>query len=99
MKWLLALFVRVALLVIWISTPLVSRTFGGYWLLPLLGIIFLPLTALTYVLVFALAGGVTGWNWLWIVMALLCDLSSHGSVAKHKRKARNSRTDRAAEVK
>lgn len=36
MEWLLALFARVALFVVWISTPLVSRVFHEYWLLPLL---------------------------------------------------------------
>jgi hypothetical protein len=86
MEWLMILLARVALFVIWISTPLVDRAFHGGWLLPLLGIIFLPLTALAYVLVFALAGDVTGWNWLWIVMALLCDLTTHSSPVRHSLK-------------
>ena len=64
MEWLLALFARVALLVIWFTTPFVNRAFDGRWVVPLLGVLFLPLTALTYVVVFALAGGVTGLGWL-----------------------------------
>jgi hypothetical protein len=60
MEWLLALFARVALFIVWVSTPLVSRAFHAYWLLPLLGILILPLTTLAYVVVFALAGEVSG---------------------------------------
>ena len=73
-----ALFARVALLVIWFTTPLVDRAFHGGWIVPLLGILFLPLTALTYTVVFALAGSVTGLGWLWVAGALLLDLASYG---------------------
>jgi hypothetical protein len=47
MSWLIALCARIALLFIWLETPMVNRTFHGEWLLPLLGIIFLPITTLT----------------------------------------------------
>src|SRR5262245_38014911 len=69
-----ALLARAALLGTWIWTPLVGRAFGGGvggWLLPLLGLLFLPVTTLAYVVVNALGGGVTGWAWLWIVLAFL----------------------------
>lgn len=75
---LFALFSRVALLVIWFTTPLINRAFHEGWILPLLGVLFFPFTALTYTVVFALAGGVTGLNWLWVVAALLVDLTSYG---------------------
>lgn len=82
---LLALFVRVALLVIWFTTPLVTRAFHGGWIMPLLGMIFFPLTTLTYTIVFALAGSVTGSAWLWVVGALLLDLVSYGGQASKRR--------------
>jgi hypothetical protein len=82
---LLALFVRVALLVIWFTTPLVTRAFHGGWIMPLLGMLFLPLTALTYTIVFALAGSVTGLGWLWVAGALLLDLVSYGEQASKRR--------------
>ncbi len=44
MSWLIALFARVALLVVWLATPLVNRAFQGGWILPLLGILILPIT-------------------------------------------------------
>ena len=81
MSWFVALFARLALLVVWIVTPLVNRASHGGWLLPLLGILFLPITTLAYVLVYAIAGSVTGWGWLWVVLALLLDLGTHSSSA------------------
>src|SRR6266704_56363 len=81
MSWLVALFARLALLVVWVSTPLVHRAFQGGWLLPLLGIIFLPITTLAYVLVYSISGSVTGWGWLWVVLAFLLDLAASSSGA------------------
>jgi hypothetical protein len=83
MDWFIALLARVALLVVWLATPLVNRAFHGDWILPLLGILFLPLTALTYVLVYTIAGDVTGWNWLWVVLAFLLDLGAHSAPARN----------------
>jgi hypothetical protein len=94
MSWLIALFSRIALLCVWIWTPLVGRAFHGGWLLPLLGIILLPITTLVYVLVYALSGsGVTGWGWLWVVLALLLDLGAHSYPARRALQARKSRID------
>jgi hypothetical protein len=81
MSWFVALIARLALLVVWIVTPLVNRAFHGGWLLPLLGILFLPITTLAYVLVYDISGSVTGWGWLWVVLALLLDLGTHSSGA------------------
>lgn len=91
MSWLFALFARLALLVVWLSTALVQNAFQGNWLLPLLGILFLPITTLTYVIVYALAGGVTGWNWLWIVLAFLLDMAANSFPARSATRARNTR--------
>ena len=85
-------FARLALLVVWIVTPLVHRAFQGSWLLPLLGILFLPLTTLLYVLIYALSGnGVTGWGWLWVVLAFLFDLGVYSSPARRAARARSTR--------
>jgi hypothetical protein len=85
MGCLIALFARLALLVVWVSTLLVDHAFHGGWLLPLLGIIFLPITTLVYVLVYSISGGVTGWGWLWVILALLLDLGAHSSGAYSNR--------------
>ena len=83
-QWLLGLLARVALVVIWVTTPLVTRAFHGGWIVPLLGVLLLPVTTLTYIVVFALAGSVTGLAWLWVAGALLLDLASH-AVQTNKR--------------
>ena len=86
MGCLLALFARIGLLVVWIQTPLVKNGFHNGWILPLLGIIFLPVTTLSYVVVYALSGGnVTGAAWLWVVLGVLFDLGIHGSGASSNR--------------
>ena len=90
MSWLFALFVRLALLVVWLSTPLVQRAFQGGWILPLLGLLLLPITTLTYVLVYYIAGGVTGWGWLWIVLAFLLDLVANSYPARSATRAINT---------
>ena len=94
MSWFIALLARIALLVVWLSTPYVTRTFHGAWLLPLLGLLFLPITTLVYVLVFTLSSnGVTGWNWLWIVLAVLLDLGAHGAPARQVIQGRSRRAN------
>jgi hypothetical protein len=93
MSWFVALFARLALLVVWLSTPLVNRAFHGGWLLPLLGLLILPITTLAYVLVFYITGSVTGWGWLWVVLAFLLDLAAHSFPARQAARARSTRND------
>lgn len=93
MNWLIALFARLALLVVWLSTALVNHAFHENWILPLLGILFLPITTLTYVLVYSIAGSVTGWGWLWIVLAILLDLTANSTPARSAVRARSTRGD------
>ena len=86
MGCLLALLARIGLLVVWLQTPLVKNGFHDGWILPLLGIIFLPLTTLSYVVVYALGNGnVSGAAWLWVILGLLFDLGLHGSGAYSNR--------------
>ena len=83
-----ALLARVALFAAWVATPWVGRAFHGGiggWLLPLLGLFFLPVTTLTYVVVSALGNGVTGGAWLWVALALLFDIAMHSSAARANR--------------
>jgi hypothetical protein len=89
MSWLLALFSRVALLVVWLTTPLVTRAFHGEWILPLMGILILPITTLTYVLVCYVYGSVMGWSWLWVALAALLDLAANSYPARSATRARS----------
>jgi hypothetical protein len=40
---------------------------------PILGIIFVPWTTMMYVILFP--GGIVGWDWLWIGLALAADIA------------------------
>jgi len=85
---LIALFSpRLALALTWIFTPWVDRAFGPIiW--PILGIIFLPLTTLLYVIVWNTGGrGVTGWEWIVVALAFVGDVVAHGASAARQRNA------------
>ena len=64
---------RAGILVWWLlDMPRWERAFDTFvW--PLLGAIFLPWTTLAYVVVFP--GGVTGFDWLWLALGLILDIS------------------------
>lgn len=81
MGCLISVLARIALLGAWIWTPLVSHAFQGGLLLPILGIIFLPLTCLVYVLVYIPGIGVSGWSWAWVIVAVLLDIGMNSSGA------------------
>jgi hypothetical protein len=55
-----------------------NLTFDSFiW--PLLGFLFIPWTTLMYVIVFP--GGVEGFDWLWLGLALFADLATLGGGA------------------
>jgi hypothetical protein len=56
-----------------------SVAFSGSWLWPLLGLIFLPWTTIMYVLV--APGGIVGFEWVWIGLAVLADVASYSGSA------------------
>jgi hypothetical protein len=87
---LAAFFPRVALLVVWLARPtFVTAAFGNFFLLPLLGLIFLPFTTLIYVLLYRPGVGVSGYEWLWIALALLLDLGHwFGSYSQRRQATR-----------
>jgi hypothetical protein len=76
---------RVALVLVGLFTNLVDRAFTGI-LLPLLGLVFLPLTTLLYVLAYRPVVGVTGWGWFLVALGLLFDLGSYGGGARSRRR-------------
>jgi hypothetical protein len=56
-----------------------SRAFDDFWLWPLLGIIFLPFTTLMYDLLWSSGVGVSGFDWFWLTLAVLIDISHWAS--------------------
>lgn len=80
MACLLALFAlispRLALVVIWLFSDLLSRAFDS-WALPLLGFFLLPWTTLAYAAMWSSSDHVNGFEWFIVVLAFLIDLGSY----------------------
>lgn len=69
---------RIALVLIWIFTPYVTRAFHGVWIWPLLGLIFLPITTIIYSLAYIPGVGIHGLRWLWVALGVVLDIIWHG---------------------
>jgi len=76
---------RLAFLWAWLFTPRVTEAFAGNFWWPLLGLLFLPWTALAYVFAWAPTGGVSGIGWVVVAFGLLLDIASYSSRAAQNR--------------
>jgi hypothetical protein len=77
-------FPRIALVIVWITTNLVDRAFGP-WILPLLGLIFLPFTTLIYVLAYSPVIHLGNGRWLWVALAFAFELAGYAAQARTRR--------------
>jgi hypothetical protein len=66
---------RLAILVWWLIDPVRWNQAFATFLWPLLGFLFLPWTTLMYVIVFP--GGVTGFDWVWLILMFIADIASY----------------------
>jgi hypothetical protein len=77
---------RLAFLFTWLATNRVTVAFHSGFLVPFLGLIFLPWTVLLYTLAYAPVGGVSGVGWLFVALGVLADLSSAASGPYQRRR-------------
>lgn len=75
-----ALSPRLLFLIIWIARPVYVDAVFDTFILPLIGLIFLPFATLMWVLLDAPPRGLEGFDWLWIAFAVLLDLSHYMGV-------------------
>ena len=69
---------RALILFWWLVDPTRwSVTFGGSFLLPALGFVFLPWTTIMYVLFWA-AGGLSLLGWVFVGLAFVLDIGTYG---------------------
>ena len=68
-------FPRLGLLIVWIARPVLVNAAFDTWIWPLLGMVFFPFSTLMYVLLYTPGFGLTGWEWFWVVIAALLDVS------------------------
>ena len=73
---------RLALILMWLFTNWVGRAFDGF-IIPLLGLIFLPLTTVVYVL--AYPGGLSTFEWILLIIGVVIDLGAYGGGAYGRR--------------
>ena len=67
---------RLAILVWWLINPArINLAVNDSWILAILALIFLPWTAIMYLIVFP--GGIVGFDWLWLGLGLLADITSY----------------------
>jgi hypothetical protein len=68
-------FPRLALFIVWVARPALVGAAFGTWIVPLLGIIFLPFATLMYVILYTPGSGLTGSEWFWVILAALFDVA------------------------
>jgi hypothetical protein len=66
---------RAAILIWWLVNPVRWQATFSSFIWPLLGFLFVPWTTLMYVLV--APGGVVGFDWIWLGLAVLADISMY----------------------
>jgi hypothetical protein len=71
---------RLVLFLLWLFDDVLSQAFDS-WIVPLLGFFLLPWTTLAYAAFWEWGSGrheVTGFDWFFVILAFLIDLSSYG---------------------
>jgi hypothetical protein len=79
--FIILLFPRVTLLLLWLFSGYLQRAFHSGLLLPVLGFFFLPLTTLVYAWEFNSGMPTTGINLVWLLIAVIVDLGGLGGGA------------------
>ena len=79
--FIVLLFPRVTLLLLWLFSGYLQRAFGGGLLVPVLGFFFLPLTTLVYAWETNNHMPTTGLKLIWLLIAVIIDLGGLGGGA------------------
>ncbi len=66
---------RFAILVWWLIRPVYVGAAIESWLLTLLAWLFLPWTVLMYLIVYP--NGITGFDWVWLILGIVADVASY----------------------
>ena len=84
---LVAISPRLATVALWLFTDWVERAFDGGWVLPLLGVVFLPWTTTLYVIGFVIGDAAAPWGVLGIFIGLFLDIAVHaGSLGEGRKR-------------
>ena len=85
---------RILFLIIWIARPVYVDAVFDTFIFPLLGLIFLPFTTLIYLLMEGTVGGISGFDWVWLALAVILDLTHYAQAygARNEMPGRPGRT-------
>ena len=75
---------RIAFLYAWLFTNEVDQSFESFWM-KLLGLVFLPWTALFWAIAWAPVDEVSGFGVFLVLMGVVFDIASYGSGAYSRR--------------
>lgn len=75
---LAGVFPRLGLFIVWVARPKMVDAAFDTWIWPLLGFIFLPFATLLYVILWQ-AGGLSGGDWFWVILAGCLDVAHWGA--------------------
>jgi hypothetical protein len=81
---MLGLGPRFAVAFWWIFGDRVELAFDG-WVLPLLGLLFLPWTTLMYLIVWSPVTGATGADWILVGLGVVADIATYSARASKGR--------------
>jgi hypothetical protein len=76
---------RIFLIMVWIARPANFTPVFSSWIIPCLGFFFLPFTTLMYLILYTPGAGLTGLDWLWLILAVVLDVGHVGFAAATNR--------------
>jgi hypothetical protein len=79
--FVILLFPRVALVLMWLFSTYLQRAYHGGLLIPLLGFLFMPLTTIIYAWEVNSGMALAGINLVWLLIAVIIDLGGWGGGA------------------
>ena len=88
---------RLVLIIMWIVGPRVNAAFDTF-IVPLLGLIFLPYTTIMFILVWNPVTGVYGWDWVWIALGVWLDVMKWARIYENRQNIPGYSKEPAAEA-
>jgi hypothetical protein len=76
---------RLALIATWLFSDVLSRAYDA-WLVPVIGFFLLPWTTLAWAWMYKTGRTVEGWEWIVVVLAVLCDLGALAGGGRSRRR-------------
>lgn len=70
---------RIVVFLVWLARPEMVNAAFDTFIIPLLGIIFLPFTTLIYLILYTPGVGVSGTDLLWLGLAVVVDVAHLGA--------------------